>query len=124
MHTAHDTQSPSVENARNCFERAIAKERNVVSLRNLSMLVRRHARVEADVAESVTHAKAAIALDVRDGESWGMLGNAYMADYFGGSREAAALLSALTAYNNAEKNLATSTGGASPDLFFNRGMVR
>ena len=76
------------------------------------------------VAESVTHAKAAIALDVRDGESWGMLGNAYMADYFGGSREAAALRSALTAYNNAEKNLATSTGGASPDLFFNRGMVR
>ena len=59
-------------------------------------------------------AKAAIALDVKDGESWCMLGNAYTSDYFNGSCGWSALQSALTAYNNAEKNIAETS--PNPDL--------
>eukprot|EP01052_Picozoa_sp_SAG31_P015892 SAG31_NODE_1035_length_10225_cov_2.372506_2_plen_278_part_00 len=122
---------PHVSNARHCFERALKKEHNAISLRGLSRLLRQHPRDEKDVAESVALAKTAIALDVQDAESWCMLGNAYMSDYFHGSCSWSALQSALTAYNNAEKNVKCIDEtdefgpiGPNPDLYFNRGMVR
>nr|XP_043606764.1 tetratricopeptide repeat protein 5-like [Erigeron canadensis] len=106
---------------RNCYTLALSKGPNKRILSQLSMLERRLAQgadnQEEIVAESIKHAKEAIALDVKDGNSWYNLGNACLTCFFvTGAWDHSKLQQALKAYQNAEKDKNTKSN---PDLFFN-----
>ncbi|XP_076928264.1 uncharacterized protein LOC143592171 [Bidens hawaiensis] len=106
---------------RNCFTLALSKGPNKRILSQLSMLERRMAQgaenQEEIVAESIKHAKEAIALDVKDGNSWYNLGNACLTCFFvTGAWDHSKLQQSLKAYQNAEKDESMKLN---PDLFFN-----
>ncbi|KAJ0094158.1 hypothetical protein Patl1_15237 [Pistacia atlantica] len=116
--------------AKNCFNLALSKGPNKKILCQLSMLERSMAqgkkiflplcsdliliRCEVEiqsfgsenqieiVEESIQHAKEAITLDVKDGNSWYNLGNACLTSFFvTGSWDHQKLLQSLKAYQNA-----------------------
>lgn len=91
--------------ARNCFEGILKVTKDKVSLRNLSMVLRQVGETEEEklknICDSVTKAKEALELDIEDGKSWSILGNAYMAVFFSGAQKAASLQQAMTAYSRA-----------------------
>ncbi|RVX12644.1 Tetratricopeptide repeat protein 5 [Vitis vinifera] len=69
------------------------------------------------VEESIQHAKEAITLDVKDGNSWYNLGNACLTSFFvTGAWDHSKLLQSLKAYQNAEKDERMKSN---PDLYFN-----
>lgn len=69
------------------------------------------------VEESIQHAKEAITLDVKDGNSWYNLGNACLTSFFvTGAWDHSKLLQSLKAYQNAEKDERVKSN---PDLYFN-----
>ncbi|GAB4828813.1 hypothetical protein Ancab_018474 [Ancistrocladus abbreviatus] len=107
--------------AKNCFTRALSKEPNKKILCQLSMLERKMAQGsenEAEIVEeSIQHAKEAITLDVKDGNSWYNLGNACLTSFFvTGAWDHSKLLQSLKAYQNAEKD---ENMKSNPDLYFN-----
>eukprot|EP00899_Mesostigma_viride_P023732 jgi/Mesvir1/4543/Mv12437-RA.1 len=115
--------------AANCFKGALAKEVNAASLRHLSMLERCMAKgqkgnkaEEAQLVDlSLQHAKEAVALDVRSGESWYTLANAYSSHFFvRGAPQGEELSLAIKAYRNAERDPKMLSN---PDLHFNRAVV-
>ncbi|XP_057823063.2 uncharacterized protein LOC131035389 isoform X3 [Cryptomeria japonica] len=94
-------------------------------LRQLSMLERRLAQGTANevdvVEESIQHAKKAVMLDVKDGQSWYALGNAYLSSFFiTGSWDQNKLFQSLKAYQNAEKD---ELANNNPDLYYNSAMA-
>jgi len=115
--------------AKNCFLGAMSHS-NVPdkdSLRSLSMVLRQlggePAEKRANIEESVNKAKEAVALDVKDGSSWYVLGNAYLAQFFQGDAEregrGQALQKALKAYQQAEQH----GDDSNPDLHYNRAFL-
>ncbi|XP_074330791.1 uncharacterized protein LOC141668018 [Apium graveolens] len=107
--------------AKNCLILALSKGSNKKILCQLSMLERRMAQgaenQEEIVKESIKHAKEAIALDVKDGNSWYNLGNACLTCFFvTGAWDYKKLLQSLKAYQNAEKDEEMKSN---PDLYFN-----
>lgn len=107
--------------AKNCLTLALSKGSNKRILCQLSMLERRMAQgadnQEEIVKESIKHAKEAIALDVKDGNSWYNLGNACLTCFFvTGAWDHSKLLQSLKAYQNAEKDEGMKSN---PDLYFN-----
>ncbi|PKI44305.1 hypothetical protein CRG98_035379 [Punica granatum] len=107
--------------AKNCFNLALSKGPNKEILCQLSMLVRKLAQGSENqaemVEESIKHAKEAIALDVKDGNSWYNLGNACLTSFFvTGAWDHGKLLQSLKAYQNAEKDERMKSN---PDLYFN-----
>lgn len=107
--------------AKNCFNLALSKGPNKKILCQLSMLERSMAQGSEDqaeiVEESIQHAKEAITLDVKDGNSWYNLGNACLTSFFvTGSWDHSKLLQSLKAYQNAEKDERMKSN---PDLYFN-----
>eukprot|EP01116_Phalansterium_solitarium_P013526 TRINITY_DN30910_c0_g1_i1.p1 TRINITY_DN30910_c0_g1~~TRINITY_DN30910_c0_g1_i1.p1 ORF type:complete len:446 (+),score=131.98 TRINITY_DN30910_c0_g1_i1:109-1446(+) len=113
-----------LEAARNCFKGALdqAKGSNKDSLRCLSMVLRQvsadPAERKTNIAESVKLAKDAVALDVTDGQSWYILGNALVANFFSNTFAADDMVRALKAYQQAEHNKINN-----PDLHFNRSEI-
>lgn len=106
---------------RNCFTLALSKGPNKRILSQLSMLERRMAQGADNQAEIVTdsikHAKEAITLDVKDGNSWYNLGNACLTCFFvTGAWDHSKLHQSLKAYQNAEKDESMKSN---PDLYFN-----
>ncbi|KAF4089194.1 hypothetical protein AMELA_G00063450 [Ameiurus melas] len=83
--------------AKTCFTGALQHSKNKVSLRNLSM---------------------AVQLDVTDGTSWYILGNAYISLFFSSGQNPQMSQQALSAYSQAEKIDKASALNA--DLHFNR----
>lgn len=107
--------------AKNCFNLALKKGPDKKILRQLSMLERRIAKGSSDeaeaVEESIKHAKEAVTLDVKDGQSWYTLGNAYLTSFFvTGTWDQSKLRQSLKAYQNAEKD---ELANSNPDLYFN-----
>ncbi|GMJ03307.1 hypothetical protein HRI_003999900 [Hibiscus trionum] len=107
--------------AKNCFNLALSKGPNKKILCQLSMLERRMSQGADNqaemVEESIRHAKEAITLDVKDGNSWYNLGNACLTSFFvTGSWDHSKLLQSLKAYQNAEKDERMKSN---PDLYFN-----
>uniref|UniRef100_J3L8M5 Tetratricopeptide repeat protein 5 OB fold domain-containing protein n=2 Tax=Oryza brachyantha TaxID=4533 RepID=J3L8M5_ORYBR len=105
----------------NCFSLALSKGADKKILCQLSMLERSMAQGSEDqaqlVEESIKHAKEAVMLDIKDGNSWYNLGNAYLTSFFvGGSWDHMKLHHSVKAYQNAEKDEATKTN---PDLYYN-----
>ncbi|ETW04922.1 hypothetical protein H310_04022 [Aphanomyces invadans] len=112
-----------LEAAKNCFESCLDYGPSKHALRSLSMVLRKMGtNVEektSNIKASITHAKAALNLDIQDGESWYVMGNAYLALFFACSHSTVDLDRSLAAYARAE------AGGAAnnPDLHFNRANV-
>jgi len=114
-----------LEAARNCFEGAMefGKCSNKVSLRCLSMVLRLMKGTDTinHIAESVEKAKDAVALDVKDGTSWYVLGNGLLVRFFFLSHQEEDLRNAFKAYQQAET--CTNPCVNNPDLFFNRAKI-
>ncbi|XP_071765236.1 tetratricopeptide repeat protein 5 [Centroberyx gerrardi] len=109
--------------AKNCFTGALQQSKNKVSLRNLSMVLRQLPPEESDkqgkrVLESVDMARQAVQLDVTDGTSWYILGNAYVSLFFTCGQNPQMSQQALSAYAQSEK--VDRTASCYPELHFNR----
>ncbi|KAK6134166.1 hypothetical protein DH2020_032116 [Rehmannia glutinosa] len=73
------------------------------------------------VDDSINHAKEAITLDVKDGNSWYNLGNACLTSFFvTGAWDHGKLLQSLKAYQHAEKDERMKSN---PDLYYNCAIV-
>lgn len=107
--------------SKQCFEGGIEiSGENKDSLRKLSMVKRflgENEERKLNVKESVDLAKRAVSMDICDGFSWYVLGNAHLTNFFTNNPTAEELNTALKAYAQAERNLAKPI----PDLFYNRG---
>uniref|UniRef100_H3D645 Tetratricopeptide repeat domain 5 n=1 Tax=Tetraodon nigroviridis TaxID=99883 RepID=H3D645_TETNG len=109
--------------AKNCFTGALQQSKNKVSLRSLSMVLRQLPQTEKNapgkpILESMHLARQAVQLDVEDGTSWFVLGNAYVSMFFACGQKPEFSQQALSAYAQAEK--VDRTASYNPDLHFNR----
>ncbi|XP_030636758.1 tetratricopeptide repeat protein 5 [Chanos chanos] len=110
--------------AKTCFTGALQQSKNKVSLRSLSMVLRQlppggDAQEQGKrIMESVDMARQAVQLDVTDGTSWYILGNAYISLFFTSGQNPQMSQQALSAYAQAEKIDRSSS--LNPDLHFNR----
>ncbi|XP_046842823.1 tetratricopeptide repeat protein 5-like [Xenia sp. Carnegie-2017] len=113
-----------VEAAKNCFTGALEHSKNKMSLRNLSMVLRQLGKDSqekvSNINLSVDKAKEAVSMDVADGVSWYILGNAYLSLFFSGAQSPGMLKQCLKAYTRAEMD---SVSACNPDLHFNRAVV-
>jgi len=112
--------------ARTCFESALQYEKNKVSLRNLSMTLRQIPVSSSEekitnVEQGLLKGKEAVGLDTGDGQSWSLLGNAYLSHFFQVSQNPKTLKQAMSAYNQAEKDVVAKS---SPELHYNRGIAQ
>ena len=77
-----------------------------MALRNLSIVMRQKASLQAENGEDrlrhieagLTRAREAVQLDTKDGISWSVLGNAYLAHFFSVSQNPRTLKQAMSAY--------------------------
>ncbi|XP_056299078.1 tetratricopeptide repeat protein 5 isoform X2 [Pseudoliparis swirei] len=109
--------------AKNCFTGALQQSKNKVSLRNLSMVLRQSPAADSDkhtkqVMVSVDMARQAVQLDVTDGTSWYILGNAYVSLFFTCGQNPQLSQQALSAYTQSEK--VDKAASSYPELHFNR----
>ncbi|XP_018958800.1 tetratricopeptide repeat protein 5-like [Cyprinus carpio] len=110
--------------AETCFTGALQQSKNKVSLRSLSMVLRQLPPQEDTqgqskrIVESVELARQAVQLDVTDGTSWYILGNAYISMFFTSGQNPQLSQQALSAYAQAEK--IDKASSMNPDLHFNR----
>ncbi|XP_067379666.1 tetratricopeptide repeat protein 5 isoform X2 [Channa argus] len=109
--------------AKNCFTGALQQSKNKVSLRNLSMVLRQLPAAAGDahgkqVLESVDMARQAVQLDITDGTSWYILGNAYVSLFFTCGQKPQLSQQALSAYSQSEK--VDRAASCYPELHFNR----
>uniref|UniRef100_A0A8C2ESY2 Tetratricopeptide repeat domain 5 n=1 Tax=Cyprinus carpio TaxID=7962 RepID=A0A8C2ESY2_CYPCA len=110
--------------AKTCFTGALQQRKNKVSLRSLSMVLRQLPPEEdaqeqsKRILESVELARQAVQLDVTDGTSWYILGNAYISMFFTSGQNPQLSQQALSAYAQAEK--IDKASSMNPDLHFNR----
>ncbi|KAL2790294.1 tetratricopeptide repeat protein 5 [Daubentonia madagascariensis] len=109
--------------AHTCFSGALTHCKNKVSLQNLSMVLRQLRTDTGDehsrhVMDSVRQAKLAVQMDVHDGRSWYILGNAYLSLYFNTGQNPKISQQALSAYAQAEK--VDRKASSNPDLHLNR----
>lgn len=68
---------------------------------------------------SIELASKSVKLDMNDSQSWYVLGNTHLTNFFVNNESTKELESALKAYQMAEKNMKEPN----PDLFFNRATV-
>ncbi|KAM9092296.1 tetratricopeptide repeat protein 5 isoform 1-T1 [Megaptera novaeangliae] len=92
--------------AHTCFSGALTHCKNKVSLQNLSMVLRQLRTDSGDehsrhVMDSVRQAKLAVQMDILDGRSWYILGNAYLSLYFSTGQNPKISQQALSAYAQA-----------------------
>ncbi|XP_059140737.1 tetratricopeptide repeat protein 5-like [Physella acuta] len=110
--------------AKNCFTGALNHTKNKVSLRNLSMVLRQLSGPPFEkiklIEESVDRAKEAVQLDITDGTSWLILGNAYLCQFFSAGQNPKVFKQCMQAYSQAEKDPVTR---GNPDLHFNRAVT-
>ncbi|CAD8167000.1 unnamed protein product [Paramecium octaurelia] len=110
--------------AKQCFETAIEKDpNNIKSLQYLSIVLRQvgdQKDKSQNVTKSLEIAKKALTFDLKNAQSWYLVGNAYLSDYFMNPKKNNNELNlALSAYNQSEKN----QNRENPDLYFNRGNI-
>ncbi|CAH2055757.1 unnamed protein product, partial [Iphiclides podalirius] len=116
----------NVKEAKASFEGALKHERNRISLRCLSIILRQESggkkRSEAAnmILKSVDLAKEAVAQDIKDGVSWGVLGNAYLCQFFTVAQDPATLKLCMSAYKQAGTDPVVK---GQPDLYYNKGIA-
>jgi tetratricopeptide (TPR) repeat protein len=94
------------------------------SLRCLSMVIRKLPTKNSKerikhLRESIDYAKRAVSADLKDSESWYILGNAHLTNFFMGGQKYEHLDFALKAYTQAEKLQIYQN----PDLYHNRATI-
>jgi len=117
------------EGSRNCFQTSIEKSEvpNKNGLRKLSMVIRQIGKSTEEKLENIKLAidlaKQAITIDMDDGESWYILGNAQLAYFFEsyGAVGLEELQKCILAYKKAERDI--TEGEYVIDLHHNRGVV-
>jgi tetratricopeptide (TPR) repeat protein len=102
------------------FDASAAIKPNIPALRDASIVLRQvpdRSAVVENIRLSVVKAKAAVALDLKNVETWTVLGTAHLATYFAVSRDVDDLQRANQAYHRAATLEAAllSGGGARPD---------
>ncbi|CAH4034900.1 tetratricopeptide repeat protein 5-like [Pieris brassicae] len=116
----------NVKEARACFEGALKHERNRITLRCLSIILRQEAGAKKDgeatqmILKSVEYAKEAVSQDTADGQSWIILGNSYLCQYFTVSQDPAILKQCMSAYKQAYTDLIAR---GQPDLYYNKAIA-
>ena len=119
-----------VDGACECFESSASHAENAEAYRLHSMCARKlggstAAQKMEHLTKSMQLAKQALALNFQDGESWYVLGNAYLASFFAVSHQTKGqedLENAVKAYNRAE-SIMRESGLMNPDVLYNRGQV-
>jgi len=113
-----------IEQARDCFLGALNDGPDKVALRNLSMVLRQCGKTSQErikmTEESVEKAKEAIQLDVKDGISWFILGNAYLSLFFSTTQSDRIMKQCVSAYQQAERDLIANS---SADMHHNRAIA-
>lgn len=114
-----------VDTATTCFQGALTHGKNKVSLRNLSIVMRQRSCDSSEeklrsIECGLERAREAVQMDTRDGISWSILGNAYLAHFFSVSQNPRTLKQAMTAYKQAEKDVISKN---SPELHHNKGIA-
>ncbi|XP_072945289.1 tetratricopeptide repeat protein 5-like [Epargyreus clarus] len=116
----------NIKEAKASFEGALKHERNRVTLRSLSIMLRQESKAmkfaesKAAVLQSVELAKEAVAQDIKDGISWTVLGNAYLCQYFGVTQDPEMLKLCMSAYKQASLD---PVARGQPDLYYNKGIA-
>ncbi|XP_038218974.1 tetratricopeptide repeat protein 5-like [Zerene cesonia] len=116
----------NVKEARACFEGALKHERNRITLRCLSIILRQEASTRKDheatqmILKSVDYAKEAVSQDIKDGQSWIILGNSYLCQYFTVSQDPAILKQCMSAYKQAYLD---PIARGQPDLYYNKAIA-
>ncbi|XP_047998625.1 tetratricopeptide repeat protein 5-like [Leguminivora glycinivorella] len=115
----------NVKEAKASFEGALKHERNRLSLRCLSIILRQETGDKREdtastIARSVELAREAVSLDTKDGVSWIVLGNAYLCQFFLGAQDPAKLKLCMSAYKQA---LNDPVAKGQPDLYYNKGIA-
>ena len=119
-------KKPDIEKAIKYFKDALNLDpKNKTSLRSLSMIIRTkqvnsNEEKQTIAKESLDYAKKAISLDMSDGFSWYIYGNAFFYKAFIDKTQYKDLHLALSAYNKAQDKVSKYKN---PDLFYNRGVV-
>lgn len=114
-----------IAGARKCFEGSL--EQNPLfpdALRHLSMVLRQlddsnPESKKENFRQSIALANKAVLQNLADSESWYVLGNAYLTNFFTNDQKAEDLNSALKAYKQAEQ----LQKEPNPDLYYNRGQI-
>lgn len=107
------------------YQNAIEEEPNDKrALRCLSMVIRKlPVKSEKErkkyLKESIEFAKKAVGCDFKDSESWYVLGNAHLTNFFMGGQQYEHLDFALKAYTQAQKLQVYQN----PDLYYNRATI-
>jgi len=114
-----------VETAKTCFEGALSHGENKVALRNLSIVMRQYNSDNPEdrlrnIEAGLTRAREGVQLDTKDGISWSILGNAYLAHFFSVSQNPRTLKQAMSAYKQAEKDMIALN---TPELHHNKGIA-
>ncbi|XP_037303645.1 tetratricopeptide repeat protein 5 [Manduca sexta] len=116
----------NIKDAKASFEGALKHERNRLSLRCLSIILRQESgsNKRGDltnvILKSVELAKEAVAQDIKDGVSWTVLGNAYLCQFFMVSQDPAILKLCMSAYKQAWLD---PIAKGQPDLYYNKGIA-
>ncbi|XP_032687118.1 tetratricopeptide repeat protein 5-like isoform X2 [Odontomachus brunneus] len=118
-------KNDDIQQAKNCFIGALPHNRNKVSLRNLSMVLRQEQTSSMEqriknIQQGVEYAKEAVSLDTADGISWAILGNAYLSSFFTVAQSPTTLRLCMSAYMQAEKDIIARSNS---DLFYNKGVA-
>lgn len=113
-----------IQNAKNCFEGALKHSKNKISLRNLSMVLRQTGDTPQDKADniqtSIDKAREAVQMDMEDGKSWYILGNAYLSFFFIANQNPKVLKQCMAAYGKA---LQDTVCCSDPCLHYNRATI-
>ncbi|XP_073994685.1 tetratricopeptide repeat protein 5-like isoform X2 [Rhodnius prolixus] len=114
-------QGGDYDMAQKCLENSLKQVRCRVPLRNLSVICRKLAlkypdRTPLFLQAGIDLAKEAVDKDVKDGISWGILGNAYLSAYFNLNNDVTCAKLALSAYKQAVKLSTTNNA----ELFYNQ----
>ncbi|XP_047469158.1 tetratricopeptide repeat protein 5-like [Penaeus chinensis] len=108
--------------AQTCFEKALKLVQKKVYYRNMSMLMRSlpwktPAEREENVNKGLEYARNALKLDMSDGHSWLVLGNAYLASFFSVDSKLESLKNCKAAYIKAAHGSRDAFRGQSLPVF-------
>lgn len=119
-------KNKNIKEAKASFEGALKHDRNRLSLRCLSIIIRQESASKKSldakqyVLKSVELAKEAVAQDARDGVSWSVLGNAYLCQFFTVGQDPDTLKLCMGAYKQAWSD---PVARGSPDLYYNKAIA-
>jgi len=110
--------------AKVCFLASLKHGKSKVILRNLSIIMRESQLLTSEnvkecLSAGIDYAKEAVELDTADGESWAILGNAYLSLFFR-KQEDKLLRQSIDSF---EKALKDPVAAKNADLHFNRGVA-